>query len=92
MLVKKNIVIDNEIWVKLKILSKINEDLSISEIIRQAIDKFLEKKKKDLEFQIKLQCDYVDAEEQKEIEKILSSLSKKDLEVVKEYKLWQDIS
>lgn len=87
MLVKKNIVIDNEIWAKLKILSKVNEDLSISEIIRQAVDKFLEKRKKDLEFQIRLQCDYVDDKEQKEIEDMLSRLSKKDLEVVKEYKL-----
>ena len=87
MLVKKNIVIDNEIWAKLKLLSKINDDLSISEIIRQAIDKFLESKKKDLDFQLKLQCDYVDDEEQKEIEETLAGLSREDLTVVRKSKL-----
>jgi len=86
-LVKKNIVIDNEIWAKLKLLSKINDDLSISEIIRQAIDKFLESKKKDLDFQLKLQCDYVDDEEQKEIEETLAGLSREDLTVVRKSKL-----
>jgi len=87
MLVKKNIVIDNEIWAKLKLLSKINNELSISEIIRQAVDKFLEKKKKDLDFQIKLQCDYIDGDEQKDIEESLAKLSKKDLAVVRKCKL-----
>lgn len=87
MLVKKNIVIDNEIWSKLRILSKINDDLSISEIIRQAIDKFLESKKKDLDFQLKLQCAYVGDEEQRNIEEFLAELSKEDLAVVRKYKL-----
>lgn len=87
MLVKKNIVIDNEIWAKLKILSKINNEISISEIIRQAVDKFLEKKKKDLDFQIKLRCDYIDDEEQRDIEESLAKLSKEDLAVVRKCRL-----
>ncbi|GEM_PF-3386829 len=87
MLVKKNIVIDNEIWAKLRLLSKINDDLSISEIIRQAIDKFLESKKKDLDFQLKLQCAYVDDAEQRDIEESLAELSKEDLAVVRKCKL-----
>jgi len=87
MLVKKNIVIDNEIWAKLKILSKINDDLSISEIIRQAIDKFLESKKKDLDFQLKLQCAYVNDEEQRDIEESLAKLSKEDLAAVRKCRL-----
>jgi predicted CopG family antitoxin len=87
MLVKKNIVIDNEIWAKLKILSKINNELSISEIIRQAVDKFLEKKKKDIDFQIKLRCDYIDDEEQRDIEESLAKLSKEDLAVVRKRRL-----
>jgi len=87
MLVKKNIVIDNEIWAKLRLLSKINDDLSISEIIRQAIDKFLESKKKDLDFQLKLQCAYVDDEEQRDIEKSLAELSKEDMAVVRKCRL-----
>ncbi len=87
MLVKKNIVIDNEIWAKLRLLSKINDDLSISEIIRQAIDKFLESKKKDLYFQLKLQCAYVDDAEQLDIEESLAELSKEDLAVVRKCRL-----
>lgn len=87
MLVKKNIVIDNEIWAKLRLLSKINNDLSISEIIRQAIDKFLESKKKDLDFQLKLQCAYVDDAEQLDIEESLAELSKEDLAVVRKCRL-----
>lgn len=87
MLVKKNIVIDNEIWAKLRLLSKINDDLSISEIIRQAIDKFLESKKKDLDFQLKLQCAYVDDDEQRDIEKSLAELSKEDMAVVRKCRL-----
>ena len=87
MLVKKNIVIDNEIWAKLKILSKINNELSISEIIRQAVDKFLEKKKKDIDFQIKLRCDYIDDEEQRDIEESLAKLSKEDRAVVRKRRL-----
>ena len=87
MLVKKNIVIDNEIWAKLRLLSKINDDLSISEIIRQAIDKFLESKKKDLYFQLKLQCAYVDDAEQLDIVESLAELSKEDLAVVRKCKL-----
>ncbi len=87
MLVKKNIVIDNQIWAKLKLLSQINDDLSISEIIRQAIDKFLESKKKDLDFQLKLQCAYVDDKEQKDIEKSIAELSREDLAVVRKCRL-----
>jgi len=87
MLVKKNIVIDNEIWAKLRLLSKINNGLSISEIIRQAIDKFLESKKKDLDFQLKLQCAYVDDAEQLDIEESLAELSKEDLAVVRKCRL-----
>ena len=66
---------------------KINNDLSISEIIRQAIDKFLESKKKDLDFQLKLQCAYVDDAEQLDIEESLAELSKEDLAVVRKCRL-----
>lgn len=87
MLVKKNIVIDSEMWTKLRVLSKINNDLSISEIIRQAVNKFLEKKKKDLDFQIKIQCGYVGEDEQKDIEETLAKMSKEDLAVVRKHRI-----
>jgi len=87
MLVKKNIVIDNEMWAKLSVLSKISDDLSISEIIRQAVERFLDKKKKDLAFQLKIQCKYVDDAEQRDIEESLAALSQADLEVVRTHKI-----
>ena len=86
MLVKKNIVIDNEIWAKLRLLSKINDDLSISEIIRQAIDKFLESKKKDLYFSSNSNALMLTRREL-DIEESLAELSKEDLAVVRKCRL-----
>ncbi len=80
--VQKNIMINNELWEKAKLLSETVKGENISSIIRKALENYLEKEtQNNLAYRMRANItDYVDNEEQREIEDILSKLTQEDLE------------
>lgn len=80
--VQKNIMINPELWEKAKILSETLNGENISSIIRKALEAYISKEAKDnLAYRMRTTItEYVDDEEQKELEEILSNLTDEDLE------------
>lgn len=80
--VQKNIMINPDLWEKTKILSDTLKNENVSSIIRKALESYLEKETKgNLAYKMRTSItEYVDAEEQAELEKILDSLTDEDLE------------
>jgi|GEM_PF-4251135 len=81
--VQKNIMINPELWEKAKILAETLNGENISSIIRKALESYIEEEKKgNLAYRMRTQItEYVDDEEQKELEEILSNLTDEDLEI-----------
>lgn len=80
--IQKNIMISPDLWNKAKILSDTLKGENVSSIIRKALENYLEKETKgNLAYQLRTNItEYVDDEEQKELEEILKNLSPEDLE------------
>ena len=68
--IQKNIMINPDLWEKAKILSDTLKGENVSSIIRKALESYLEKETKDnLEYLLRTNItEYVDEEEQKELE------------------------
>lgn len=81
--VQKNIMINPQLWEKAKILSDTIKGENISSIIRKALETYIEKEaKNNLAYRMRTTITkYVDDDEQKEIEEILSNLKEEDLEM-----------
>lgn len=80
--IQKNIMINPDLWEKAKILSDTIKGENISSIIRTALESYIEKEEKtNLAYRMRVSItEFVDKKEQKEIENILSNLTKEDLE------------
>ncbi len=74
--VQKNIMISPELWKKAKIFSETLTGENISSLIRKALEGYIEKESKNnLAYKMRISItEYVNDEEQKEIEDVLSSL------------------
>ena len=81
-------MVEDNLWNALKVFTEIHKE-SLSSVVRIALKKYLdEETKDDLAYKMKTLTPYIDDEEQKEIEGILSKISKEDLEVGEVIKLW----
>ena len=80
--IQKNIMISPELWENAKIFADTVKGENISSVIRKALKSYLERESEDnLAYKMRTSItEYVDSSEQKEIENILSNLTKEDLE------------
>lgn len=78
-MIRKNIVIAEDTWKKLKTLSLMSEGESISSIIRMAVDNLLKTKENDLSLQLRFNTSIIGMEEQDEIEKKLASMDENSI-------------
>ena len=81
-MVRKSIVMEEDLWESLKIFTEIHKD-SISSVIRTAVKAYLEEHthtKNDLEYKMRILTPFVDDEEQKELEEVLENLTAEHLE------------
>jgi hypothetical protein len=84
MMARKNIIIDNEKWNTLKVITETKKNKSISKIISLAVDKLIEDEfNNNLAFKLKMIAmdKYVDEEEEMDIENDLKSMSKEELKI-----------
>ncbi len=87
-MVRKSIVMEEDLWENLKIFTEIHKD-SISSVIRNAVKGYLEEKTKDdLAYKMRTLTPFVDDEEQKELEEVLKNLTSEHFETGEIIKLW----
>lgn len=80
---RHNITMSKEVWTILNELKK-SLDKSISEILEEAVLEYLERHKyNSLYFKLMANAELCDDEENEELTKILDSLTKEDMEVVR---------
>ena len=86
-MVRKSIVMEEDLWENLKIFTEIHKD-SISSVIRNAVKGYLEEKTKDdLAYKMRTLTPFVDDEEQKELEEVLKNLTSEHFETAEIIKL-----
>lgn len=86
-MIRKSIVMDEELWNDLKIFTEIHEN-SISSVIRNAVKIYLqENTKEDLAYKMRTMTPFVDDEEQKELEEVLKNLTAEHFETGEVIKL-----
>lgn len=87
-MIRKSIVMDEELWNDLKIFTEIHKN-SISSVIRNAVKTYLEENtKEDLAYKMRTLTPFVDNEEQEELEKVLKNLTPDHFETGEIIKLW----
>ncbi len=84
---RHNIMIDSETWKILQELKRI-QNKSISSILREAVNTFLEVNKYNkIYFKIMSSVSVCDDEENKELTEILETLNDDDLKIVEKYEI-----
>ena len=88
MLLRKNIMIEKNTWEALELLNDIkktkDKKISISKIANEAIRMYLDKEKENnLAFKMQMLSKPIDSDEEEEILKELTKMSKQDLKITK---------
>ena len=87
-MVRKSIVMEEDLWENLKIFTEIHKN-SMSSVIRSAVKNYLkEQTKDDLAYKMRTLTPFVDDDEQKELEEVLKNLTSEHFETGETIKLW----